>query len=83
MNTTPCPSRNRLMIRIPAPLVFFVLFFAPLVRAEEPAAERELVNLSPFVVNSQSEDGYAARQTLSATRTATIRRKPPSEPRPL
>ncbi len=36
-----------------------------------PAAESEVVNLSPFVVSSEGDDGYRAGNTLSGTRMNT------------
>ncbi|MSU47914.1 MAG: TonB-dependent receptor [Opitutus sp.] len=59
-------------VRSVSPLAF--LFFstvAPVFAAQSPSAGQDVVDLSPFVVRAQGDDGYAARQTVSATRTAT------------
>ena len=43
------------------------LAFAPAL----PAADNEVVNLSPFVVSSEGDEGYRANNTLSGTRMNT------------
>ena len=40
-----------------------------------PAADKEVIDLSPFVVSSEGDEGYRASNTLSGTRMNTSSRR--------
>jgi len=54
--------------RLPASLLLPLLGFGPPVLAAEPAVEKSIINLSPFVVSTEGDEGYRAANTLSGTR---------------
>ncbi|HVU34684.1 MAG TPA: TonB-dependent receptor [Opitutaceae bacterium] len=64
--------RLRLLARARFGVALALLLLAPVLsRAADPATDGDTVQLSPFTVSSTEDSGYGAKQTVSATRTAT------------
>ncbi|HUR58428.1 MAG TPA: TonB-dependent receptor plug domain-containing protein [Opitutaceae bacterium] len=67
------------MKRLSRSFVFaFTTFASTLAAQTPPAANDPAVELSPFVVSSEQDTGYAAQSTLSGTRTRTPLKDVPS-----